>query len=127
VEYGYVQKFGWQPDHLVVDKVFIPKFDQFKENNHMTEETFNDCFSSWNLSEEGFTLKTIGNDKEDFTFDFNDCDYDGCGEISQKEFIDYCLKIIQPRVVILKFLTLSPNFNLISSKQTFMPILYFRN
>lgn len=91
-------------DHLVVDKVFIPKFDQFKENNHMTEETFKDCFSSWNLSEEGFTLKAIGNDKQDFTFDFNDCDYDGCGEISQKEFIDYCLKIIQPRVVILKFI-----------------------
>lgn len=92
-------------DHLVVDKVFIPKFLIFQNDNHMTEESFVECFTSWKFSEEGFILKTIGNNKQDdFKFDFNDCDYDGCGKISQKEFINYCLKIIEPRVVILKFI-----------------------
>lgn len=87
-------------DHLVVDKVFIPKFKKFEESSrgYLTKDSFDRCFNDLNktLAEEALTCKSI--------FNFNDCDLDKCGKVDEKEFVTYCSKVFERRVVILKFM-----------------------
>lgn len=94
-------------EHKIVNHVYESKFNKFKNpDGFMTEESFNECFNTWNLSEEALIRDTLSKDrKKDDSCDFNDCDIDKCGKIGIKTFIVYCSKIFgETRKVVLKFM-----------------------
>lgn len=97
-------------DHLVVDKIFIPKFKKYEESStfpgYLTKDLFDKCFNDWKktFAEEALTCKSLLCEKTQSIFNFNDCDLDKCGKVNEKEFVTYCSKVFERRVVILKFM-----------------------
>ena len=93
-------------DHKLVKKVFNAKFNECKNNEGvMTNDKFDDCFNSWDIVADALTYKSISSTRSKEKFDFNNCDLDKCGRVSEKEFVDYCSKIFgATRTVVLKFM-----------------------
>jgi hypothetical protein len=52
-------------DHLVVDKIFIPKFKKYEESStfpgYLTKDLFDKCFNDWKktFAEEALTCKSL--------------------------------------------------------------------
>lgn len=96
-------------DHKLVENVFIPKFNEFKnEEGVMTKDLFEDCFKTWDLEMEALTYKRTSSicTQNQVQYDFNDCVHNRSNQILEKEFVSYCSKIfVATRRVILKFMT----------------------
>jgi serine/threonine protein kinase len=93
-------------DHKVVEKVFNTKFNECKNDEGvMTKDKFDECFNSWDVVADALTYNSISSTRSQEKFDFNDCDLDKCGRVSEKEFVVYCSKIFgATRTVVLKFM-----------------------
>ena len=96
-------------DHKLVENVFIPKFNEFKnEEGVMTKDLFEDCFKTWDLELEALTYKRTSSicTQNQVQYDYNDCVLNRSNPILEKEFVTYCSKIfVATRRVILKFMT----------------------
>lgn len=95
-------------DHKLVENVFIPKFNEFKnEEGVMTKDLFEDCFNEWDLEIEGLTFKRISSisTHNQVKYDYNDCVLNNSNQVLESDFITYCSKIFDPtRIVILIFM-----------------------
>lgn len=92
-------------DHGVQQSVYERKFDNFKNNDIMTKETFDECFEEWNLSEDSIV-------RPSHKFDYAHCvNNNKHGEVRTKEFVQYCVKVLgAARKVVLKFMTNEDQF-----------------
>ena len=95
-------------DHKLVDNVFIPKFNDFKNDEGvMTKDLFEDCFNEWDLEMEALMYKRISSISTQYQvkYDYNDCVLNNSNQVLVKDFVTYCSKIFgATRRVILKFM-----------------------